>query len=362
MPFIRVSHNVRIRAARALGLSVCCALAGAAPATATRPVWEGWSGLAPPALLRAASSPAVSVPAAAPIVVDGVSDQNMASWYAGPSGAVFRSTWERGASARIRFARYVVPWQAGASADNHYRAALDAWYRAASAARLIPDLAITTYTGEVPSPAEYREAVASLLTGHSVGYLEAWNEPNHVPLLRADPALAPEYMREAAGVCAAAGCTPIAGDFLDEPGSALYARQYRSRLSALGVGAPIWGIHPYEDINGVNAGSPDPEAEADAIAAQLQPGQRLWITEAGAYYCFGSRFSWSPPLAAQMQRAAAERLLGTVAPGLGAAHVFYYGVFAGRGRALCPAEDTELYDGAERPRPAAGVILAAAAR
>ena len=47
----------------------------------------------------------------------------------------------------------------------------------------------------------------------------------------------------------------------------------------------------------------------------------------------------------------------TVAPDLGARNVFYYGLFAGPGRSLCPIEDTDLYDAREVLRPAGKVIL-----
>ncbi len=362
MPCRHVNHMARSGAPFALAalLSLCvhvaAALAGPSPEAGSG--WGGWSGLAPPALLSAGS---LSGPAASS-TVDGISDQNLASWYGTAFGSAFSADNQSGSAPRIRFARYVVPWQAGVGTHSRYRSEFYAWREAAVAAGLVTDLAITTYTGTVPSPSRYRGAVSALLAGHAVRYLEAWNEPNHVTRLRDDASLAPAYMREAAAYCTGAGCTPIAGDFLDEPGSASYALDYRRRLTALGVGASIWGIHPYEDVNGVNAGSPDPEAEADAIAGQLAQGQRLWITEAGAYYCFGQRFRWSAGVAESMQHAAAERLLHTVAPRLGAAHVFYYGVFAGRGRTLCPAEDTELYDGSGTLRPAGAAILGGAPR
>ena len=359
MPCTRVTHKARtavLCALAALLVAICAhvatAIAGPPPQAGAE--WDGWSGLAPAALLSAGSAPG---PAAGP-VVDGISDQNLASWlWTSFAARVFPTGPEGGTSPRIRFARYVVPWQAGASPENSYRSEFYAWREAALAAHLATDVAIGTYTGAVPGARQYRVVLSSLLAGHGVSYLEAWNEPNHVPRLRSQAGLAPEYMREAAAYCSGAGCTPVAGDFLDEPGSASYALGYRTRLAALGVGSSIWGIHPYEDVNGVNAGSPDPEAEADAIASQLVPGQQLWITEAGAYYCFGRRFRWSAQVAESLQRAAAERLVSSVAPRLGAAHVFYYGLFAGRGRSLCPTEDTELYDGSEALRPAGAVIL-----
>ena len=337
------------RAPLLLGLLL---LATAAPRARAGPP-EGWAALQPPspATIAQGAEPPAGVAAPPPVQVDGISDQNLAAWYPTPFGGDVLGALAGGPAPRIRFARYVVPWQAGESASNAYRADFDAWRRSAVAAGLQTDLAITLYSGRVPTPAQYRAAVSSLLAGHGVQYLEAWNEPNHVAQLRADESLAPQYMREAAALCALSGCRPIAGDFLDEPGSAHFASRYRQRLAALGVSAPLWGIHPYAYVNDASAG------EAIAIAQQLSPGQELWITEAGAYYCFAGRFEWPAAVAARRQRAAAERLVGTVAPDLGASNVFYYGLFAGVGRSLCPTEDTDLYDSSAVLRPAGQVIL-----
>ncbi len=314
---------------------------------------SGWTSLQQPLIYTTA--PVVRAPggvAVAPAVpVDGISDQNLAAWYPTPFGPDVLGSLAGGPAPRIRFARYVVPWQAGERKRSNYREEFEAWLADADAAGLQTDVAITLYAGRAPTPAQYRSAVASLLAGHSVRYLEAWNEPNHVAQLRADESLAPQYMREAAGLCALDGCEPIAGDFLDEAGSAAFASRYRQRLAALGVRAVVWGIHPYAYVNEASA------TEASAIADQLAPGQELWITEAGAYYCFAGRYGWTPQVAAQRQRAAAERLVDTVAPDLGARNVFYYGLFAGAGRSLCPTEDTDLYDSHAVLRPAGEVIL-----
>ncbi len=314
---------------------------------------RGWTSLQQPLIEATATGvPApegVAAPPAGP--VDGISDQDLAAWYPTAFGREVLDELAGGPALRIRFARYVVPWQAGESERNTYREEFEAWLASAAAAGLKTDLAITLYSGRVPTPGQYRSAVASLLAGHAVQYLEAWNEPNHIAQLRADEALAPRYMREAVGLCEVHGCVPIAGDFLDEAGSAAFAGRYRERLEALGVSARVWGIHPYAYVNDASG------AEAIAIAQQIAAGQELWITEAGAYYCFAGRYEWAPSVAAHRQRAAAERLIDSVAPDLGATNVFYYGLFAGAGRSLCPTEDTDLYDSRGALRPAGKVIL-----
>ena len=291
--------------------------------------------------------------------VDGISDQNLSKWFGGPLWRMLAHPAPPGKpAARIRYARYVVPCEAGETARSRYRTEFDVWRQHAIEAGLKTDVAITAYGPSVPTAARYRAALASLLAGRPVEYLEAWNEPNNFAELNANRSLAPEYMREAAAYCASNGCTPIAGDFLDVAGSANFARQYRATLNSLGVSAHIWGIHPYTDVNGVNDPTAEPEREALKIRAQLVGGDKLWITEAGAYYCFAGRYQWSPRIAEEKQRAAAERLVRTVAPSLGAEHVFYYGLYFGQDtRGLCPREDTELYGESETLRPAGRVIL-----
>jgi len=291
--------------------------------------------------------------------VDGISDQNLSKWFGGPLRKMIAGPTPAGKpAARIRYARYVVPWEAGETAGSRYRTQLYIWRQHAIEAGLKTDVAITAFGRSVPTAAQYRAAVASLLAGHPIEYLEAWNEPNNDSELIANRSLAPEYMREAAAYCASNGCTPIAGDFLDVAGSANYAKQYRATLNSLGVSAHIWGIHPYTDVNGVNDPTVEPEREALKIREQLVGGDKLWITEAGAYYCFAGRFEWSRRTAEEKQRAAAERLVRTVAPSLGAEHVFYYGLYFGQDtRGLCPREDTELYGESEVLRPAGKVIL-----
>lgn len=333
-----------------LGLILLFAAAPCAGAGQT----AGWTGLQQqlPGQMAGGGQPPAGVAAPPAARVDGISDQNLAACYPTPFGSeVFGALWAGGPAPPIRYARYVVPWQAGESAASSYRTDFYAWRESAMRAGLQTDLAITLYSGNVPSPAQYRAALSSLLAGHGVQYLEAWNEPNRLAQLRADESLAPEYMREAAAVCAQSGCEPIAGDFLDEAGSARFASSYRRRLASLGVSARLWGIHPYAYVNDGDGG------EAMAIAQHLGPGQELWITEAGAYYCFASRYEWPAAVAAVRQREAVERLIDTVAPDLGASNVFYYGLFAGRGRSLCPTEDTDLYDSQEALRPAGRVML-----
>ena len=215
-----------------------------------------------------------------------------------------------GTAARIAFARYVVPWQAGESPGNAYREGFEAWRESAARAGLKTDLAITLYAGRVPTPRQYRAAVASLLAGHPVQYLEAWNEPNHIAQLRADESLAPRYMREAAALCALDGCQPIAGDFLDEAGSARFRGAVQAaargpRRQRARVGHPPVCVRQRRERHG---------SDRDRAAAR-SPARNCGSPRPAPTTASPGATSGPHRWRRRSQRAAAERLIGHGRPG-----------------------------------------------
>jgi len=306
--------------------------------------------------------------------IDGISDQNLPYWNgsysASPFAALFRNTWVSSPPSHIRYARYVVQWnvianRGGSEQDKNYYNALSSWYADVREAGLIPVLAPTVYKGSPPTTSgAYRQAITELLNAFPAPYLEAWNEPNHTAGLTV--AGAAHFMNEAYKACQTHSCTAIAGDFLDEPGSRRYAEEYKEALSATlyprEKNPPDWGIHPY---GAINKGT----TEALAIRHFLPAGDKLWITEAGAYYCekagatarvYGEGFNENE------QGYDANRLVTAVIPALNPVHVFYYEVMYKYNR-ITPcassegASDSALYwSESDEPifeRPAAVVIF-----
>lgn len=333
------------------GAALAAAVAATPAPGAPAPESEEAAGLEGPA--ASAEGPFAAIPGAGAERLDGVSDQNLAEWDS-PAGGYLRQVlagrWMTAGG--IRMARYVVPWDiATAPAERSYLVRYEAWHAVAvGELGLVPVIAVGQYPGgRVPaSAAEYRLALTALLHLEPVRWLEAWNEPDNRPLIAPDQAAA--YLREAQGLCAAAGCGVIAGDLLDTPGMAAYEARY---LAALGPVLPgDWGIHPYRsvrahDLQGVRS-----------FLAELPlggAGARVWVTEVGAYAC-------RPRVAASVREQALDTswLVNRLLPALEPAHAFYYGFLGAGGHAVaCPAryEDTKLYasapGGVDLPRPAA---------
>ena len=295
------------------------------------------------------------------VPIDGISDQNLAYWerggQAGPFDAFFRETWVGDPPSHIRYARFVVQWNAMAlrakEPYGHYFEQFVSWYSDVRELGLMPDIAFGSYVGAPPGSAqEYERVAGELLAAYPAPYVEAWNEPNHtlgLPVARAAEFMDAAYLR-----CRAEGCTAIAGDFLDTAGAAAYAREYKADLSAVDYpqlrNPPDWGLHPYEAANRVGS-------EAQAIRQLLPTGDRLWITEVGVYYCEKQR----PLLEFGEARQArlAERLVRKIIPALDPVHVFYdYFMYQDELEAPCARySDSALYGVAGEPRAAASVIF-----
>ncbi len=292
--------------------------------------------------------------------VDGISDQSLPGWDGAPVGSSFashfRSTWV----GQIALARYVVQWNAmaeasdGPSAHGDYREQLEAWLGDIRSLGLAPVLALTSYTREQPrSTGEYQRALEALLAdaaaaGESIGYVEAWNEPNdqgEEPARRAG-----EIANWANSICERRGCQVIAGDLEDTPSMSAYERAY---IGALDFSPTIWGIHPYRSL--LN--------HSDATVLRFEQtlpdhgaGAQIWFTEVGAYYCLDGELRGEAQQANDV-----SYLLDTLIRATAPVHAFYYGFKAtGPGGAPCSAsggDDTELYSASGAPRAAADLIL-----
>jgi hypothetical protein len=302
--------------------------------------------------------------------VDGISDQSLPAWdgaFVASPLAGWVAQLAGGPDPRLRLARYVVQWNAmseasgGPSPHGDYRERFEAWLADVRGLRQVPVLAPTSFDASRPQDvAVYVGALQALLAraraaGLPIGYLEPWNEPNDQG--REAPALAAEQADAAAAMCAAAGCTVIAGDLQDGPGMVSYERAYERALS---FHPTAWGIHPYHAL------AERSEAPLEAFRAALPgggAGAQLWATEAGAFYCRHGRVSGEAAQAAE----AAYLADVVAAPGapVPLEHVFYYGLSAADGApAACTAAggtDSELFGPGDRPRPAAGAVLDQAA-
>ena len=342
-------------AARASAWALICALACA-----------GW--LAPPAS---------AIP-----YVDGISDQDIATWD-GTGEGYFANLFDRAwvADGHIAYVRYVVQWNAmlqpsdGPNSVGDYRERFEAWYEAVEAhmSSLTLDLSLSNFVegGHArPNAAQYQEALERILDyATAVRVVEPWNEPDDGGESHGastgtyvDPVRAAEYAMQAATACNVHRCTTVVGDLLDcqtcEMGG--YERQYREALK--GWSFRDWGMHPYAAVKRESAATVDQFTENWGDGATS-----LWLTEVGAYVCedYGSTVTWTEA----QQSEHAEWLVRSLLPK--AAHVFYYDFLDGYGeqpQRECEARegkpDTALYvpggpaSAPDRPRQAAAWIFA----
>lgn len=298
--------------------------------------------------------------------VDGISDQGLPAWdgtfAASPLAAVLRNRLTGGATAQIRFARYVLQWNAlqepsrGADPHGDYRERFEAWLGDVRQLGLTPVLALTSYDGSHPATAgEYASGLlaslhAALAQGLAIPYVEPWNEPNNQG--RESAAEAAAQADAANALCREQGCQVIAGDLEDAPGFVAYAHAYEAALTFQPV---AWGVHPYVAL--ARRRARDLLAFRAALPAGGR-GQQLWVTEIAAFYCRHGEVRGERAQAAEAAYLR-DRLLGD--PALGIAHAFYYGLLGADGRPVpCGpggGEDGELYAAGDRPRVAAALLL-----
>jgi hypothetical protein len=272
----------------------------------------------------------LSAPArAATTYVDGISDQSLPTWDGGFSGSyfagLFQSSWVGSPPSHITFARYVVQWNAIAESEEGkpaYLRRFESWLRDIASIGLVPDLALTSYTGTYPSsPGEYQAQLRELLDraqaiGYPIRYLEPWNDPNNQGN---ESALnAADFTNSASAICGEGdGCGVIAGDFEDAPQAASYEVQYIKNLDFV---PSIWGVHPYYSLEEMS------EAPFVSVREHLPNkgvGDQIWFTEIAARKCsdFNGHLVENGE-AGQARRA--SWLVNTLMRNAKPEHVFYY--------------------------------------
>jgi hypothetical protein len=331
---------------------------------------------------------------AVPPYVDGIADQNIGAWngnfvdgqgvFDEPFYDYFQQAWVGSPPSHIRYARFVtapdVIAQGGACEQNLFN-----WYSyVTETLHLTPVIAVWDVAEGgcadhgVPSNVKYTADIEQLLAalrglGTPLQYLEAWNEPNASGV---SAAAAAGLWSDAGAACAAAGCTALAGDFVDtadqgglkfDPGCAANLtfnglRSYEvAYVKALGGEVPaIWGLHPYIAVNCEQSTS------LRTFAANLphsSPPAQIWFTEVAAWECFDGQ---TPPRGPAVQQADAGYLVNTLmAPGAPAAptHVFWYEIAAPGWTQNCAKyTDSALYEADSAPgtllaRPAAQTVF-----
>lgn len=247
-----------------------------------------------------------------------------------------------GAGTGITSTRTIVPWDIALPPDPTLGAAqsppdllrqLDRWVTVMRSLGLRPMVSFehsrsATYDKDVPAsnplptPAQYRAAMAAFLAhyarqGAGAWDYTAWNEPNLVtqpteqastrpatwPAVSAGaPAVAPRwhfgaamavrYLRELRGLCATGGrsCRVLPGDFSGVHDFSWDASGwYRTYRHFAGDGERLWAWHDYDDVR---AGSTaDLRAFMDAV-----PGATVWVTEVGPLFSRGTRAVDEPTL------------------------------------------------------------------
>jgi hypothetical protein len=228
---------------------------------------------------------------------------------------------------------------------------------------LISEIALTSYDGTYPgSSREYQTRLEQVLgrardMGHSIRYLEAWNEPNNQGK---EPAVSAAHFTNVAGTACERGygCTVIGGGLEDSPGVATYEEEYVKNLDPVPA---IWGVHPYYSV--------EEKSEAPFLSFREHlpgkgVGEQIWFTEIAARRCSDfNRHEVENGELGQAERAG--WLVNTLMHSAKPEHVFYYEFLLSKHRQ--PSCQSEGSDGAlylpsidrnapDRPRPAASYI------
>jgi hypothetical protein len=173
-----------------------------------------------------------------------------------------------------------------ALADEHAR--LQAWFAEARRAGLTKVLVAVRSSrgsgGLAPSRGRYRAAVRDLLRwldrigyGRYIEAVSPWNEPNLSSVTRSRPEIASGYFDEVRALCAARGCTPVAGEFADRPVDANVLRHYAAAIPP--PSPTVWGWHAYED--GWDRGSDASLPRLRTLLGVAAPDAQVWLTEQG---------------------------------------------------------------------------------
>jgi hypothetical protein len=339
-----------------------------------------------------ACATAVSASASVPYV-DGIADQNIGLWngnFADAQGVFdepfydyFQQAWVGTPPSHIRYARFVtapdVIAQGGACEQNLFN-----WYSyVTNTLHLIPVITVWDVAEGgcadhgVPSNANYTSDIEQLIAalgglGSPLPYLEAWNEPNASGV---SSTAAAGFWTDANSVCATAGCTALAGDFVDtadqsqkfNPGCAAnltfnnlksYESGYVKGLK--GAKPAVWALHPYLAVNCQESASVS--AFTANLPASTTPAQ-VWFTEVGGWEC---ALGQSPPRGTTAQQADASYLVNKLMAPPAAnppTNVFWYELAApGYTQNCAKYADSALYEANTAPgfllaRPAAQTIF-----
>jgi hypothetical protein len=342
-------------------------------------------------VLAAAQSARADTPSG---YVDGIADQNMGLWagnyidssgfYNQPFYDFFAQAWVGNPPSHIRYARFVTAPNAiaqGGTCEQN----LITWYDyVTQQLHLIPVIAVWDVAeggcadDGVPSTANYTTDVQQLLTvldatGTPLPYFEAWNEPNDSGV---SATAAANLWSAANTVCAANGCTALAGDFVDSPadqggqkfnpgctGGLTFNNAFKtyetSYVKQLGSARPtIWAFHPYLAVNC------EQSASLTTFADNLpSPAGQIWFTEVASWECFNGQ---TPARGTTRQQKDASYLVNTLMapsePG-SPSHVFWYEIAApGYTQNCAKYSDSALYEGTTAPgyiyaRPAAATVF-----
>jgi len=308
---------------------------------------------------------------ASTIVVDGISDQSIPYWDSGFSSSFFagffKANWV--SSSHIRYARYVVQWNATVEQCTHkpcYREEFEEWLNDVASMGLTTDVGLTSYTGRFNSGvSEYKERLKEILSlaealKHPISYVEAWNEPNNQGKL--SPERAAELTNAASSACEAAAskCKVVAGDFEDSRGVKGQEEKYRKHLSPV---PSIWGLHPYYTVETMSESHYE---EALQGLPSKGKGDQVWITEVAARECTPTTEiqETNTERGETYQALRAEWLVNTLIKNKKPEHVFYYEfLLNGHRQPSCGEFDDALYvpsgdpNAEDRPHAAASYVF-----
>ena len=251
----------------------------------------------------------------------------------------------------VQISRLIVSYDAILSGTFEV-AEVDAWMRAARAARVEPLITFGhsrgCYDGErildrkacrLPSVARYANAFEAFRDRYpDVDVYSPWNEINHrsQPTAR-HPKRAAEFYNLVRRRCE--GCTVVAADILDQAGMASYLRAFQRYAR----GAPrLWGLHNYRDTNNATTAG-------TRRMLRLVKG-RVWLTETGGIVKFGRGRPYNPERAARATRFM-FRLAGS------SARITRLYIYSWSGQERCRRFDAGLTTPGGRPRAAYHVCL-----
>lgn len=199
---------------------------------------------------------------------------------------------------RVKRTRYFTPWNSIFTEP----ARLDAWIKAARAARAEPLIAFEKARSQKcpgrscrpPSVRSYTRAFKAFRRKYpSIRLIQPWNEVNSpTQPTGKNPRRAAEYYNAVRANCR--GCTVPAADIQDlSPRTmARYLETFRRHVD----GDPkLWGLHNYSDTN-------RNRTTGTKAMLKLVPG-KIWLTETGGQFSFKGSRSNLPPSESRQERA-----------------------------------------------------------